>query len=329
MKQKTMVVTGATGFIGRALIPALVAEGHRVRACSRRPDTRLASGAVETCRCDLLAPDTLGPALQGADCAWYLVHSMAEGHDYARLEASSARNFAEAAARAGVRRVVYLGGVMPAGTPSAHLASRARVGELLRAGSVPVVELRASMIIGPGSASWQIVRDLSLRLPAMVMPRWLQSRTRPVALADVVVGLVRAAALPIESSAWFDLPGPEVLTGREILERVAALRGRRIPVLTVPLLTPYLSSLWLKLVTRADFSLSRELVLGMAVDLLPRDERYWGLIEHTSLTQFDDAARQALGQESTPMTLRGLTAAAEEAIVDRLSPRARAARASQ
>ena len=153
------------------------------------------------------------------------------------------------------------------------------------------------MVIGSGSASWQIVRDLAVRLPVMVLPRWLNSRTRPVALADVVAALIGAADMPLERSEWFDVPGPEILSGQQILERIALLRGRRFLALKVPFLTPQLSALWLRLITRTDFALARELVLGLKEDLLPRDERFWTLIGHTDLVSFDDAARHALASE--------------------------------
>ena len=167
----------------------------------------------------------------------------------------------------------------------------------MRAGSVVAVELRASMVIGAGSASWQIVRDLAMRLPIMVLPKWLGSRTCPVALDDVIVALLRAATLPLEQSAWFDVPGPEIMSGQQILKRIAALRGRQFLALKVPLLTPRLSALWLRLITRTDFALARELVLGLEQDLLPKDERYWDLIEHPRLLSFDEAARRALASE--------------------------------
>jgi uncharacterized protein YbjT (DUF2867 family) len=296
------LVTGATGFVGRNLVTALRAAGRRVVATTRRPAASMARVAgVEWRTCDLLAPATLPAALAGARVAYYLVHSMTGGgRQFRARERRSAENFAAAAAAAGLARIVYLGGPAPPGRASEHLQSRLEVGEILRAGPVPAVELRAAMIVGHGSASWRIVRDLAFRLPVMVLPRWLRSRSRPVALDDVVDALVAAADLPLERSAWFDLPGPEVLSGRQILERVAHLAGKRFVAVEVPVLTPRLSSLWLKLVTRTDFALARELVDGLTVDLLPADDRYWHLIGHPHLIGFDEAVRRALARELTP-----------------------------
>ena len=290
-----VLVTGATGFIGRALLASLSARGVQVVATSRRPVRAQAANGIEWRTCDLLNPNSLAGVFTGIRTAYYLVHSMGHGHgDFRKLEAQTARSFVAAAANAGVQRIVYLGGPAPPGPPSEHLRSRLEVGEVLRTGGVPAVELRASMVIGHGSASWQIVRDLAVRLPVMVLPKWLASRTRPVALHDVIEALVRARDLPIERSEWFDIPGPEVMSGQQILERIAALRGRRFYALKVPFLTPQLSALWLRLITRTDFTLARELVLGLKSDLLPSDERFWGLIDHTKLVSFDDAARRAL-----------------------------------
>src|SRR3954470_12483945 len=268
------LVTGASGFIGRALVPALQARGFRVVATSRRP--RASVDGVVWRTCDLLDRASLPKAFEGARVAYYLVHSMGGGgSNFRELERQTAEAFVASAAEAKVERIVYLGGPAPPGVPSEHLRSRLEVGEILRAGSVPVAELRASMVIGHGSASWQIVRDLAVRLPVMVLPKWLSSRTRPVALADVVAALVRAADVPLEQSEWFDVPGPEILSGQQILERIASLRGRRFIALKVPFLTPQLSALWLRLITRTDFALARELVLGLEEDLLPRDTRFW------------------------------------------------------
>jgi uncharacterized protein YbjT (DUF2867 family) len=294
----SVLVTGATGFIGSALLVELARRGQHVVAVTRRSTKPTATNGVEWRACDLLEPSTVDAAFAGIRVAYYLVHSMGTGaSEFGELERRAAQAFVQAAARAGVKRIVYLGGPAPPGPPSEHLRSRLAVGEILRAGPVPAVELRASMVIGRGSASWQIVRDLAVRLPVMVLPRWLSSRTRPVALADVVAALSAAADMPLEHSEWFDVPGPEVLSGQQILERIARLRGRRFLALKVPFLTPQLSALWLRLITRTDFALARELVLGLKEDLLPRDTRFWGLIGHTDLVSFDDAARDALASE--------------------------------
>jgi uncharacterized protein YbjT (DUF2867 family) len=293
-----VLVTGATGFIGGALASALVARGRAVAAASRRPPRTPKSDGVEWRTCDLSEPASLASALKGIRVAYYLVHSMAGAPaNFRQLERQAAQAFVAAAEAAGVERIVYLGGPAPLGPPSEHLRSRLEVGEILRAGSVRVVELRASMVIGCGSASWQIVRDLAVRLPVMVLPKWLGSRTCPVALEDVIEALIAAADVPLEHSQWFDVPGPETMSGQQILERIAALRGRRFFALKVPLLTPRLSALWLRLITRTDYNLARELVLGLQEDLLPKDARFWALIGRADLTSFDVAARLALAAE--------------------------------
>jgi uncharacterized protein YbjT (DUF2867 family) len=300
-----VLVLGATGFVGRALVPALVAAGERVRAASRRA-VHDSLGAVEWVQCDVRAHETLPAAFAGVDCAYYLVHSMGAGQrDFRAIEQRSAASVARVAAESGVSRLVYLGGVEPHSAPSEHLASRLDVGAILRSEKVATIELRAAMIVGNGSTSWQILRDLALRLPIMVLPRWLESKSSPLALPDVVTALLDARTIPLAGSAWFDIPGPELLSAREMLMIVADIDRRRIPAVRVPLLTPRLSAAWLKLVSHADYDVARELVLGLREDLLPRDEHYWKLTGHTPNWTFRAAAEHALITERRE---RGLTA---------------------
>ena len=321
-KPLRVLVTGATGFVGQALLPALIAEGHTVRATTRDLARSRSIAGVEWVRCDVNRPDELRRALEGIDAVFFLVHAMGSGsHDYADAERRVAESLRDEAARAGVRRIVYLGGVAPAGAMSEHLKSRLAVGDVLRSGAVSTIELRASMIIGNGSASWQIVRDLAMRLPAMLLPSWTASRTCPIALEDVVVALVRALEIPAPRSVWYDIPGPEVLSGREILSSIDALKGRRVPGIPVPFLSVSLSSWWLKLVTRADFSLARELVLGFKGDLLPTDDRYWAEVDYRPKWTFEAAARRALAEEKLVLSARGIAGKFEETMVQFVSPK--------
>ncbi len=311
-----MLLTGATGFVGNAVFPALEAAGWDVRCMTRdlaRSQTR--EPARHWVQGDLADAESCARALAGCDAAVYLVHGMGEGADYHEREVRAARSFSHAAADAGVRRMVYLGGVSPCGEGgSEHLRSRRDVGETLRSGSVTTLELRASMIVGRGSLSWLMVRDLAARLPLMVLPRWLESRTQPVAIDDVVVALVRALDLPLEESAWFDIPGPEVLSGKQILDRSAEAMGLLRPLtLSVPWLSPRLSSHWVRFVTRAEWAVAREIVVGLTEDLLARDEQFWELTEHGPRVTFSDAAARALHAEQADGRLPGFWGAVERA----------------
>jgi len=323
---RSLLLTGATGFVGGAVRPVLERAGWHVRCLTRnaararhREPAIDCEPAIDWAQGDVGDPASCARALEGCIAAIYLVHGIGEGADYHERERAAASTFAEAAARAGVGRIVYLGGVAPSGGPGAgagseHLRSRLDVGAALRAGPVETIELRASMIVGFGSLSWLIVRDLAARLPIMVLPRWLKSRTQPVAIDDVVIALVRALDLPPAPSASFDLPGPVTLSGKEILEETARVMGLKHPhMVGVPLLSPHLSSLWVRFVTRAKWSVAREVVVGLTEDLLAADDRFWRLIEHPDRLAFADAARIALDAERSQRPVPGAWGAIERA----------------
>ncbi len=250
---------------------------------------------------DVMEPSTLAPALAGCEVAIFLVHAMGPGHsgDYPERESAGAETFAAAAARAGLRRIIYLGGVVPATNASKHLLSRQHTGEVLRAGTVETIELRAAMVIGAGSASWVMVRDLARRLPFMVLPRWLRNISFPIAIEDVVFGIVAALDLPSAGSRIYELPGPERLTHREMLIRAAAAMGRHRWMLSVPILTPRLSSYWIALVTRTSLAMAKELVEGVRANLEPTGEPLWPNIGHTPMA-LNEAIERALSDETAP-----------------------------
>ena len=292
---KPIFLSGATGFIGAHLFPRLVEQGYSVRCGTRSPErAKQRFPDRKWVHFDVEDPSCLPAALRDCQAAYYLVHQMGSGHDYVEREQQAAIDFSKAAHRAGLQRIVYLGGVAPSGTPSKHLKSRLQTGRALRAGEVPCLELRASMIIGAESESWQIVRDLAARLPLMLLPAWTDSRTQPVAVDDVLVALTAAIDVDLDGSRRFDIPGPETLTVEEILVRTASFLGRRVRRLGIPLMTPKLSSYWLRFITSADYAVARELVAGLKTDLLASDDAFWSLIEHTDLLSFEEAARRAL-----------------------------------
>ncbi|HEU5208717.1 MAG TPA: NAD(P)H-binding protein [Longimicrobiales bacterium] len=303
------MLTGATGFVGRHLFPMLSERGYEVVGATRSPErARLAFPGREFRRLDVTGRLSAEAALQGCQAAFYLVHGMAGGAGYEEVERRSARAFSEAAARAGVSRIIYLGGIRPRGPISRHLSSRLRVGEILREGPVPTLELQASMIIGGGSESWRIVRDLAARLPFMVLPAWLDHQTQPIGIGDVTFALARALELPLPASRALALPGPEVLSAREIILRTARLLGSRPLALRVPVVTPKLSSYWITFITRADQRISEELVEGLLSDLVSEDEGFWRLApEHTRMS-FDAAARAALLDEQRDLSMRARVA---------------------
>ena len=290
-----IVVAGSSGFVGRRLCPALEDAGHEVVAMTRRPDTY--TGAGTPVRADVHDAVSLDRALAGADAAYYLVHSL-DDPDFARRDAEAARAFAAAAGKAHLQRIVYLGGLGDdADRLSAHLRSRREVEQLLGTGGIPVTTLRAGIIVGHGGISWEMTRQLVEHLPAMVTPRWVRTRTQPIAVADVVRYLVGVLDAPVEGSRAFDIGGTEVLQYVEMLRRVAAIEGRTLLVVPVPLLTPSLSSRWLSLVTSVDVQTGRSLVDSMSNEVVVRDASIRELVPFEPM-DYDEAVLQALGERA-------------------------------
>ncbi|AUG80630.1 NAD-dependent dehydratase [Kitasatospora sp. MMS16-BH015] len=301
------LVTGATGYLGGRLVPELLEAGHRVHCLVRDP-ARLRDhpwrAEVTVVTGDVTRPDTLAGAFEGIDVAYYLVHSLGTGPGFEQTDREAARAFGEAAAKAGCRRIVYLGGLVPRGVPEAelspHLRSRAETGRALRAGGVPVVELRAAVVLGSGSVSFEMLRHLTERLPMMVTPSWVDTRIQPIAVRDVLRYLAACAdpgALPPDTDRVFDIGGPEVLTYREMMRRYARIAGlpRRV-IVPVPVLTPRLSSHWVGLVTPVPNALARPLVESLRHEVVcgEHDIARWVPDPPEGLLGFDRAVRLAL-----------------------------------
>ena len=269
-----MLVAGATGYIGGRLAAALREDGHEVRCLVRDPSraTDLDRLGCEVLRGDVLERDTLGPALDGIETAYYLVHSMGRGGDadFAARDRAGAENFGAAAARAGVARLVYLGGLGEPG--SEHLRSRHHTAEILGASGVPLTYFRAAAVIGAGSESFRVVYWLVRRLPLMVTPRWVGTRTQPIAIADVIAYLRAAPEVSVATGREIEIGGAEVTTYGGMMDAMARAMGRRErPRIPVPLLTPRLSSLWIGLVTPVDAGVAKPLVEGLATETVVRD----------------------------------------------------------
>ena len=264
--QLNCLVTGASGYIGGRLVPELLSAGYAVRCMARDPgklSDRPWSDDVEIAVADATDQSAVRRALEGIDVAYYLIHSLGTDASFERLDRTAAQTFAAAAKAAGVQRIVYLGGIISgqAGKLSPHLRSRAEVGDILLASGVPTAALQAAVIIGSGSASFEMLRYLTERLPAMVTPQWVDTRIQPIAVRDVLRYLAGSATLPAEVSRRFDIGGPDVLTYVEMMRRYAEVAGLTPrAIVKVPVLTPGLSSLWVGLVTPVPANLARPLV---------------------------------------------------------------------
>ena len=295
-----ILVTGATGYIGGRLAPRLLEKGYRVRCMIRDPDRAVGRWpGSEIVAGDVHKPETLKDALRGIDIAYYLIHSMAAGEKkFVDLDLTAARNFSQAAREQGVRRIIYLGGL---GTEhqdlSPHLKSRQDTGEQLRSSGTPVTEFRAGMIVGSGSLSFEMVRYLTERLPVMICPKWVMTRTQPIAIRDVLRYLIETLDRPETENQILEIGGEDVLTYGELMLVYAKVRGLRRHLIHVPLLTPHLSSYWVDLVTPIPHTIARPLIHGLKNELICHDPAARKIFPFSPMT-YEAAVTLALERES-------------------------------
>ncbi|MBC8019511.1 MAG: NAD(P)H-binding protein [Verrucomicrobia bacterium] len=292
--QGSILITGATGFIGRRLTQRLLDDGFSVRCMVRRTSSAMPDGA-EIIQGDLLEPGTLGQTLAGIDTAYYLVHSMSGGRaGFERRDREAAENFVAAANRANVRRVIYLGGLGETGDDlSEHLKSRLAVADILKKGTFSTTFLRAAVIIGSGGASFEMIRALVKHLPVMITPSWVMTRCQPIDVGDVIDYLAGCLIDERTSGRTFDIGGPEVLTYREMMERLARIQGKKLYILPVPVLTPKLSSYWVGFITPVPASVSMPLIEGLKNEVVCRNTAIRDIIP-LQLKPYDDAVRSAI-----------------------------------
>jgi len=299
-------VTGATGYIGGRLTPRLLDKGHCVRAMARNPD-KLAGAEwrerVDVVRGDLAEPDSLTAAFDGTDVVYYLVHSMGTSRDFVAAERESANNVVEAAKKAGVRRLVYLSGLHPEGTElSRHLMSRTEVGQILIDSGIETVVLQAGIVIGSGSASFEMIRHLTDRLPAMTTPKWVHNKIQPISIDDVLHYLVGAATADVGSSRTWDVGGPDVMEYGDAMQGYADVAGlRRRIIVVMPFLTPTIASWWVGLVTPIPSGLARPLVESLECDAVMHNHDIDSVIPppEGGLTGYRDAVAEALKGDGT------------------------------
>jgi uncharacterized protein YbjT (DUF2867 family) len=289
-----IAVLGATGTVGRALVP-LLDKQHDVLAVSRRPPA--SKGTIRWAAADVTDGAAVRKVFEDVDLAYYLVHSLGS-RDFEHRDRLAAETVAREAERAGLRQLIYLGGLGDDSPElSRHLRSRAETADALASGPVPVTTLRAAMVIGAGSAAFETIVALVDRLPGMICPRWVSTRTQPIALADAAAYLAAVADREEMFGGSFDAGGPNVMTYREMIERIAIIRGKRPLIVEVPVLTPRLSSYWLHLVTPVNAGVARPLIEGLRNATVSRDDRLRRLVP-LRLTSFEDAARSAMSPQS-------------------------------
>ncbi len=300
------LVFGASGYIGTYLVPYLRAAGvATVRVSSRNPRSLAARNwpSVEIVGADALDPASLPTVLAGVSIAYYLVHSMGAGKEFGRLDLEAAANFATAAAEAGVERICYLGGLVPEDAKTEHIVSRRDTGEMLRRGSVPLTEIRAGIVVGPGSAAFEVMRDLVYHLPVMITPRWVTAKSPPIALDNLLAYLTLAPGLPETADAILDAAGPEILTYAQMMRILAEAAGRSPPrIIPVPVLSPRLSAYWLRFVTAVPTNVARALIEGLKHDFTAHPRKLRGLVPQRLLS-FRESVVAAFAAERNAQVL--------------------------
>ncbi len=293
---RKILVTGASGYVGGRLVPELVRKGYQVRCMARNPEVLKARNwpNIEIVQGDVLKPDTLSAALQNIDTAYYLIHSMGDKSNFEVMDILAAENFGKIASKAGVSRIIYLGGLAKSSDKlSPHLESRQTVGKVLRKSGIQVTELRASIIIGSGSASFEIIRDLAKKLPIMITPRWVRSNCEPIAIKNVIEYLIGCLELSETVGQILEIGGGEIFTYEQMMKIVAELMGKKIIMIPVPLLTSRLSAYWLNIVTSVPMSIAHPLVEGLRNDSVCSDRRIQEWIK-LDLLPFKIAVQMAL-----------------------------------
>lgn len=300
-KQAKVLVCGATGFIGKRLVTALLGEGIAVRCMTRKPNAGIPSEA-ETVIGDLLDISSLDRVFNGIETAYYLVHAMSgERVGFEQRDRKAAENFVAYAQKNGVRRVIYLGGLGEEGDKlSEHLASRLEVAKILKSGAYQTTYLRAAVIIGAGGASFEMIRSLVEWLPVMITPRWVSTRCQPIAVGDVIAYLVGCLKDERTAGKTYDIGGPELLSYREMMERFAEIRQKHVTIFPVPFLTPKLSSYWVGLITPVKPSISMPLIEGLGNEVICHDNEIRNILP-IPLTTYDEAVKIALAEE-TPVS---------------------------
>ena len=296
----TILVTGASGYIGGRLIPQLINAGNAVRCMARKPDRLALTGypGLECVAGDALKRDSLEQPLQGIDIAYYLIHSMGGGEEeFEERDRQAAENFASATNEAGLKRIIYLGGLGSRKQQlSPHLRSRHEVGEILRSSNIPVTEFRAAVIVGAGSLSFEIIRYLTERLPVMICPRWLLSKCQPIAIRDILSYLVQAIAVPASAGQTIEVGGRDILTFADMLKQYADVRGLKRLLIQVPVLTPRLSSYWIDLVTPIPAEITHALVEGLRNDIVCEDNRAQQIFPDIHPMGYREAIKEAIEQ---------------------------------